>query len=151
MFARRGFIGMVVAVLGFVAVGQSNRLNSLEDAMRDQTIERQANDAVANSELNVRLSGTAGSGEAVVRSSGQGYLILDGVPAPADGDVYQLWGKVDQTILSLGTFGEASRTDDGRTVTRKIEQKKYLEGVKPGDKIDITMTRAIVTSVESAK
>ena len=42
-------------------------------------------------------------------------------------------------------------TADGRTVTRKIEQKKYLEGVKAGDRIDITMTRAIVTSVENAK
>jgi hypothetical protein len=42
-------------------------------------------------------------------------------------------------------------TPDGRTVTRKIEQKKYLEGVKAGDRIDITMTRAILTSVENAK
>ena len=25
-------------------------------------------------------------------------------------------GKVDETVLSLGTFGEASRTDDGRTI-----------------------------------
>jgi Cu/Ag efflux protein CusF len=38
-------------------------------------------------------------------------------------------------------------TEDGRTITRKIEQKKYLEGVKPGDKIDITYTEAILTSV----
>jgi hypothetical protein len=36
--------------------------------------------------------------------------------APPAGDVYQLWGKVDETILSLGTFGEASQTDDGRTI-----------------------------------
>jgi Cu/Ag efflux protein CusF len=42
-------------------------------------------------------------------------------------------------------------TPDGRTVTRKIEQKKYLEGVKAGDQIDITMTRAVLTSVENAK
>jgi Cu/Ag efflux protein CusF len=38
-------------------------------------------------------------------------------------------------------------TGDGRDVTRKIENKKYLENVKPGDKIDITFTRAIVTEV----
>jgi Cu/Ag efflux protein CusF len=42
-------------------------------------------------------------------------------------------------------------TADGRVVTRKIENKKNIEGVKPGDKIDITYTRAIVTSVENAK
>jgi hypothetical protein len=53
---------------------------------------------------------------------------------------------VDMAIPSITVT-----TPDGRTVTRKIEQKKYLEGVKPGDKIDITMTRAFVTSVENAK
>lgn len=42
-------------------------------------------------------------------------------------------------------------TADGRSVTRKIENKKYLEGVKPGDRIDITFTRAVVTSVQDAK
>jgi len=42
-------------------------------------------------------------------------------------------------------------TDDGRTVSRKIEDKKNLEGVKPGDKIDITYTQALLTSVEPAK
>ena len=42
-------------------------------------------------------------------------------------------------------------TPDGRTVTRKIENKKNIEGVKAGDKIDITFTRAFVTSVQNAK
>ena len=42
-------------------------------------------------------------------------------------------------------------TDDGRTVSRKIEDKKNLEGVKPGDKIDITYTQALLTSIEAAK
>jgi Cu/Ag efflux protein CusF len=42
-------------------------------------------------------------------------------------------------------------TADGRNVTRKIENKKNIEGVKPGDKIDITYTRAIVTNVQDAK
>ena len=42
-------------------------------------------------------------------------------------------------------------TADGRTITRKIDEKKNLEGVKPGDKIDITITRAIVTEVANAK
>jgi hypothetical protein len=41
-------------------------------------------------------------------------------------------------------------TADGRTVTRKIENKKNIEGVKAGDKIDITFTRAFVTSVQNA-
>jgi hypothetical protein len=29
-------------------------------------------------------------------------------------------------------------TPDGRTVTRRVEEKKNLEGVNAGDKIDVT-------------
>jgi Cu/Ag efflux protein CusF len=39
-------------------------------------------------------------------------------------------------------------TEDGRTVSRRIEDKKNLEGVKAGDKIDITYTQALLTSIE---
>ncbi len=42
-------------------------------------------------------------------------------------------------------------TDDGRTVSRRIEDKKNIEGVKAGDKIDITYTQALLTSIETAK
>lgn len=42
-------------------------------------------------------------------------------------------------------------TKDGRTVTRKIEDKKNIEGLKVGDQIDITYTRALVTEIERAK
>jgi hypothetical protein len=41
-------------------------------------------------------------------------------------------------------------TADGHTVTRKIQDKKDIEGVNPGDRIDITYTQALVTSVERA-
>jgi Cu/Ag efflux protein CusF len=42
-------------------------------------------------------------------------------------------------------------TTDGRTLTRKIAEKKNLEGVKVGDQIDITYTQAVVVSAEAAK
>ena len=42
-------------------------------------------------------------------------------------------------------------TEDGRTVTRKIDNKKNLEGLKVGDRIDITYTQALVTEVVPAK
>jgi hypothetical protein len=42
-------------------------------------------------------------------------------------------------------------TPDGRTVTRKVEDKKNLEGVSVGDLVDITYTRATLMSVERAK
>ena len=42
-------------------------------------------------------------------------------------------------------------TADGRTLTRKIAERKNLEGVSPGDKIDITYTQGLVVSAEPAK
>ena len=42
-------------------------------------------------------------------------------------------------------------TADGRVVTRKIEDKKHLANVKPGDQIDIIYTRALLLSIERVK
>ena len=42
-------------------------------------------------------------------------------------------------------------TADGLTLTRKIADKKNLEGVSPGDRIEITYTQAVVISAEAAK
>jgi hypothetical protein len=36
-------------------------------------------------------------------------------------------------------------------MTRKIEDKKNLEGVHPGDRIDITYTQALMLNAEPAK
>ena len=42
-------------------------------------------------------------------------------------------------------------TADGRTLTRKIADKKNLEGVQAGDQIVITYRQAVVVSAEAAK
>ena len=39
-------------------------------------------------------------------------------------------------------------TDDGKTVTMKVADKKNIEGLKVGDKIDITYTEALMISVK---
>ena len=53
---------------------------------------------------------------------------------------------IDQKLPSITV-----KTADGRTVTRKVENPKNLEGVKVGDKIDITYTQAAVMSIEPVK
>lgn len=108
MLAVLAVAACIVAVLGFVTVSQSQRINDVEQAMRSRSVESMANDAVADAEVKVELTGAAGDAEAVVAKSGQGYLITSGMPAPEDGQLYQLWGKVDGTVLSLGTFGSSS-------------------------------------------
>jgi hypothetical protein len=42
-------------------------------------------------------------------------------------------------------------TADGRTVTRKVEDKKNIENVAVGDRIDITYTQAVIVNAEPAK
>ena len=39
-------------------------------------------------------------------------------------------------------------TEDGRTVSFKVEDKKNLEGVKVGDKVEVTYTEAVMISVK---
>jgi hypothetical protein len=41
-------------------------------------------------------------------------------------------------------------TEDGRTVTRKVDNPKNLEGVKVGDRIDITYTQALLVGIDRA-
>lgn len=53
---------------------------------------------------------------------------------------------IDTSVPSITVL-----TEDGRTVTRKVEDKKNLEGVKVGDKIGITYTEALLVSVAPAK
>jgi Cu/Ag efflux protein CusF len=42
-------------------------------------------------------------------------------------------------------------TSDGRTMTRKVQDRKNLEGVNPGDRIDVTYTQALIVNAEPAK
>jgi Cu/Ag efflux protein CusF len=53
---------------------------------------------------------------------------------------------VDMNVPSITVV-----TADGRTMTRKIGDRKNLEGVSPGDRIDITYTQALIVNAEAAK
>ena len=53
---------------------------------------------------------------------------------------------VDMNVPSITVV-----TSDGRTLTRKIADKKNLEGVNAGDKIDITYTQGLVVAAEPGK
>ena len=59
--------------------------------------------------------------------------------------------KMEQQYGVAGAYSDTVTTPDGRTVTRRVEDKKNLAGVNVGDLIDITYTRATLMSVERAK
>jgi len=62
----------------------------------------------------------------------------------------QMTATVDVVAVDPAVPSITVKTADGRTVTRKIEDKKNLEGVKAGDKIDITFTQAALIAIEPA-
>ena len=61
----------------------------------------------------------------------------------------QMTATVDVVAVDPSVPSITVKTADGRTVTRKIENKKNIEGVKAGDKIDITFTQAALIAIES--
>jgi Cu/Ag efflux protein CusF len=54
--------------------------------------------------------------------------------------------SIDEKVPSITVT-----TDDGRVVTRTIQDKSKLAGVKVGDKIDITYTQAMLVNIEPVK
>ena len=79
---------------------------------------------------------------AVTRGKGP----LPGVTAAVQEKMTVTVKAIDPALPSLTVS-----TPDGRTITRKVEDKKNLEGVAVGDLIDVTYTRALLTSVERGK
>lgn len=115
---------VIVAILGAVSITQTRRVDRLEQAYKDVSIDRLANDAAGSSKLQVHLKGRRGDAQAVVQDSGQGFLITQGIPGPPRGDVYQLWGQFKGVRLSLGTFGP-----DASVVPFQIDPAR-LDGVQ---------------------
>ena len=64
-------------------------------------------------------------------------------PITGDGPSPSRWLKAASVITVT--------TADGRTMSRRVDDRKNLEGVKAGDRIEITYTQALVTAVEAGK
>ena len=65
-------------------------------------------------------------------------------------------GRQATTTVSVVSVDEKTpsltvKTSDGRTITRKVENRKNLEGVKAGDRIDITYTEAVMVDIVPVK
>lgn len=63
----------------------------------------------------------------------------------------QMTAVVTITALDLKVPSISVTTADGRKMSFKIENPKNAEGVKVGDKVEITYTQALAISVEPAK
>jgi len=72
-------------------------------------------------------------------------------PNPAATLAKQITATVEVLAVNMAASSITVKTADGHTVTRRIDNTKNLEGIKAGDKIDITYTQAAMVEVEPAK
>jgi anti-sigma-K factor RskA len=99
---------LAIAVLGAQVVRQQDRLDDMESALPDSTLQAAANAAFSDrSALKMELESLDGNvhGRAVMLPDGSGYLIVHELPQLAGNRTYQLWGQTDGGIVSLGLLG----------------------------------------------
>ena len=70
---------------------------------------------------------------------------------PGGGVVTQQTRTVTVKAIDPAVPSITVTTPDGLTFTRKIEDRKNIEGVKPGDRIDITYSQALLIAAQPAK
>jgi hypothetical protein len=99
---------LAIAVLGAQVVRQQDRLDDMESALADSSLQAAANAAFSDrSALKMELESADGNvhGRAVMLTDGSGYLIAHELPELAGNRTYQLWGQTEGGIVSLGLLG----------------------------------------------
>ncbi len=119
LMAALSVAALLLVVVGFVAVDQRRSAENWRDQAVNVT-------TPGPGDLTVKLDGADAKigAQAVVNADGRGYLVPHDLPNPGRDKLYQLWGQVDNVVLSLGTF-------DGDTdiVNFQVDPKR-LDGVQ---------------------
>jgi Anti-sigma-K factor rskA/Putative zinc-finger len=100
---------LAIAVLGAQVVRQQDRIDDVQSALADSTLQAAANQAFSDPDaVTVHLRSSDGdvAGTAVVLPDGSGYLMAHELPGLANDRTYQLWGDTGRTsLVSLGVLG----------------------------------------------
>jgi Cu/Ag efflux protein CusF len=92
----------------------------------------------------IRKPGEAGSAP----MSGDPKLVRGSGPKPSGTVSQQVTAVVTVKALDAKVPSVTVLTEDGRTASFRIADKKNLEGLKAGDKVEITYTQAFMISVK---
>ena len=87
-------------------------------------------------------------GESAPKPSGEPTLVRGTGSKPSGTVSQQLTATVTITEIDVKVPSVTVETEDGRTMSFKVEDKKNLEGVKVGDRVDITYTAALMVTVK---
>jgi Cu/Ag efflux protein CusF len=88
--------------------------------------------------------GAAATGADVAITRGQG-------PRPSGAVTQQQKATVTVETVDPAASTVSVRTAEGHLMTAQVQDKKQLDGVKAGDKIEVTFTEALMMTVESGK
>jgi Cu/Ag efflux protein CusF len=87
-------------------------------------------------------------GESAPAPSGAPALVRGTGPKPSATLSQQQTATVTITAIDPKAPSVTVKTEDGRTMSFKVEDKKNLDGVKVGDRVDITYTAAVMITVK---
>ena len=87
-------------------------------------------------------------GESAPAQSGDPTLVRGTGPKPSATLSQQTTATVTITALDPKVPSVTVKTEDGRSMSFKVEDKKNLEDVKVGDRVDITYTAAVMITVK---
>jgi len=87
-------------------------------------------------------------GESAPTASGEPTLVRGTGPRPSATLSQQMSATVTITEIDANVPSVTVKTEDGRTMSFKIADKENLEGVKVGDRVDITYTAAVMITVK---
>jgi ribosomal protein S17 len=90
-------------------------------------------------------------GTAPVPAGEQAGIVRGKGPNPGGTISRQATATVTVTAIDLKVPSVTIKTDDGSISSFKVEDKKNLEGVKVGDRVQITYTEALAISVAPGK
>ena len=96
--------------------------------------------------VQVRKAGTGASASSVQEGMARGTGAR-----PSGMGAQQVTATVTVEAIDPAIPSITVKTEDGNRVTHKVQDKKNLEGVAVGDRLEITFTRALMISVADAK
>ncbi len=87
-------------------------------------------------------------GVAPAKPGVEGAIVPGKGPRPGGTASRQMTAVVTITAIDMNVPSVTIKTDDGNQSSFKVEDKKNLEGLKVGDRVQITYTQALAISVE---
>ena len=99
-----------VGVLGIKLHNRTDELNNARSQSASAQLVTAASAAMATSSRKVTMTAESGATAASVAIDGsEGYFVADQLPALSADRTYQLWGLIDNKVISLGVLGNSPK------------------------------------------